>query len=473
VGAGLRSGGSGGPTAHGEGALAYVLIRSLVRLLLALFYERIEVVGAEHIPARGPLIVVANHHNSVVDAMLLIAVVPRRLHTLANAPLFRHPLIGPFLRLLGALPVHRRQEAGDNPARNAGLFTATTTILRGGGAILIFPEGRTQPEPMLLPLRTGTARMLLAAEEGPEANHVTLLPVGLVFHEPGTFRTGRALALIGASVSTGDCLALARVAPEEAVRTLTGRMAAALREQIVEVEDRRALRLLGLVEELWRDETGATPRDEAARVAWLRRATQAYRCLLERVPARVAVFQQQLETFARKLEEAGLAATELSREYSPRLVIRFALREGFSLLVGAPLALCGIVAHLVPYRLTAAVVRRLRRTEEEEATDKIVVGLVLYPLAWAAEGWGFLALGGGGALAVFLVALLPLGFVALAWRQRLDHLRLAAGAFLHHIRDPSLLRGLREDRKALAGELVALAGLVPEVWPTETGSSSS
>ena len=79
----------------------------------------------------------------------------------AKAPLFRHPLIGPFLRLMGALPVHRRH-------------------------------------PALMPLRTGAARMLLEAEATAGGNRgVALVPVGLVFHEPGTFRAGRALFLIG------------------------------------------------------------------------------------------------------------------------------------------------------------------------------------------------------------------------------------------------------------------------------------
>src|SRR5437763_2111677 len=114
------------------GAPGYGVVRALVRFLLTLFYRRIDVVGVENVPADGGLVVAANHHNSVVDAMLLVARLPRRIRTLANAPLFGHPLIGPFLRLLGALPVHRRQEAGMDPARNTALFAATTATLRGG-----------------------------------------------------------------------------------------------------------------------------------------------------------------------------------------------------------------------------------------------------------------------------------------------------------------------------------------------------
>src|SRR4051794_41771628 len=98
--------------------------------------------------------------------MLLIARLPRRVHMLANAPLFGHPLIGPFLRLVGALPVHRRQEAGADPARHADLFAATTATLCAGGAIAIFPAGRPPPAPGLVELRNGGARLLLAAARG-------------------------------------------------------------------------------------------------------------------------------------------------------------------------------------------------------------------------------------------------------------------------------------------------------------------
>src|SRR5205823_5748109 len=179
--------------------------------------------------------------------------------------------------------------------------------------------------------------------------------------------------------------ALARTGPDGAVRTLTGRLAEALRSQIVEADDRRTLRLLGLLEELWREETGERAPDETARVAWLQRATRAHRLLVEREPERIAAFRRQLESFVEDLERAGLASHQLSRAYPGGVVARFVLREAFFLLVGAPLALVGMVLHAIPYQLTGAVVRRLDRTDEEEATDKIAAGLVLYPLAWTAE----------------------------------------------------------------------------------------
>jgi len=454
-------------TASTSGRTGYVLVRGLTRFLLNLFYPRIEVVGAEHVPAAGPLIVAANHHNSVVDAMLLLAVIRRPLRILANAPLFQHPLIGPFLRLIGALPVHRRQEAGDDPSRNAALFAATTAALRAGGAILIFPEGRTQPEPVLQAIRTGTARMLLAAEnEAPGHPRVTLLPAGLVFHQPGTFRAGRALVLIGPPIATADCLDGGQAPSGRAARVLTERLTDSLRAQIVEADDRHTLRLLKLVEELWSENDGAPSPDEAARVARLQQAMRIYRSLLQSAPDRVTAFRRELEAFDTELQKAGLAAVHLSRAYSFVVVARFALSEGLSLLLGAPLALCGMAAHVLPYQLTAAAVRILPHTDEEEATDKIAAGLVLFPLAWLAEAYAVFAVGGRLAAVIFLAALLPTGFFALAWRGRLEHVKQEARAFAQFLRDRDLPRRLRQRRQALATELVALVRLAPEMWPS-------
>jgi 1-acyl-sn-glycerol-3-phosphate acyltransferase len=91
---------------------------------MSLFYRRVEVVGMEHIPASGPIILAANHQNALVDPMLLLAAVPRRLVPVAKAPLFAHPLIGPFLRLVKTIPVHRPQDEGSDPARNREMFGA-------------------------------------------------------------------------------------------------------------------------------------------------------------------------------------------------------------------------------------------------------------------------------------------------------------------------------------------------------------
>jgi glycerol-3-phosphate O-acyltransferase/dihydroxyacetone phosphate acyltransferase len=419
------------------------------------------VIGAERIPRSGPLIVAANHHNALVDGVLLLSALPRRLVSVAKAPLFSNPLIGPLLRLIGALPVHRRQEGGRDPARNDRLFAASTATLRGGDAILIFPEGVSQPEPTLMPLRTGAARMLLAAEAD-SVGPVTLLPVGLMFHEPGTFRTGWALIAVGEPVETADDVALARSEPEEAARRLTARLGEAMRRLIAEVDDRQTLRLVEHAERLWREERdGGAPPDAAARAEWRRRATRAYRYLIHHAPVRIEALRGLVERYVKDVEAAALGTKVGLRPPGARVALRYAVPQLAILLGGLPLALWGLASHAVPYWLTGAAVKPLRPEPDVEATYKLAAGVVIYPLAWIAEGW-LLWRWGGGLLALFVVLLIPGGFFALAWSERLRRLYRESRALLRLLVDRDLGRHLGERRRVILEEMDRAVARVPE-----------
>ena len=106
-------------------------------------------------PHTGPVLFVANHPNSIVDAMVVAASVGRPIRFLAKATLFDEPGLGALVRAGGAIPVYRRQ---DDPAltdRNARVFEAVHEALAEGDAVGIFPEGLSHSEPSLAALRTG------------------------------------------------------------------------------------------------------------------------------------------------------------------------------------------------------------------------------------------------------------------------------------------------------------------------------
>ena len=448
----------------GQGSGGYRLVRAVMRLLLRLFFRRIDVTGLEHVAAAGPVILAANHHNSVVDAMIVVASLRRPVTVLANAPLFGHALVGPFLRMMGAQPVHRRAEAGDDPRKNEAMFAAVIAALRAGGAVLIFPEGRTQPQPLLLPLRTGAARILLAAEHaGPPAG-VALLPVGMVYHDPGTFRAASVQVTIGAPLATTDAVAAYRDRPEEAARALTARLAEAIRARLVEAEDQYTLELLAVLERAWQEEgrgDGRPAGDPPAPLEWQREVMRVARRLEATMPDRVAEARRRVERYHAALEEVGLTGAQLGRPYTARLVLAYVAENVLWLALGLPLALWGLATHAAPYWLTGWLVRRLARTAEEEATDKIAVGLVLYPACWAVEAWLVRRLAGGAALVAFLVLLAPSGLLALAWRERLHRVGRQARAFFRFLADPQLHTRLLAERRALVEELGRLAELAP------------
>jgi 1-acyl-sn-glycerol-3-phosphate acyltransferase len=95
---------------------------------------RMRVTSAANIPAQGPLVVVANHE-SFLDGFVVAAVFRQRRLTFLSAPyLFGRPLVGPFLRLIGALPAHRQ-------GSEVASLREAIRVLEGGGTVVVFPGG--------------------------------------------------------------------------------------------------------------------------------------------------------------------------------------------------------------------------------------------------------------------------------------------------------------------------------------------
>jgi glycerol-3-phosphate O-acyltransferase/dihydroxyacetone phosphate acyltransferase len=336
-----------------------------------------------------------------------------------------------------------------------------------GEAILIFPEGVSQPEPTLMTLRTGAARLLLEAK-ATGAPPVTLLPVGLVLTEPGRFRAGHALVLIGAPVATADCVALHARDPVAAVRALTDRLAAALRRQIVEAEDRETLRLMRLLERIWHQESGTRANPRSA--AWLQSTARAYRWLRLTTPAEVEDFRREVEEYGRELDRLGVTPETVGRAYAPSIVLRYAAREIVPFVLGLPLALLGTLLHALPYQLIRLGIRLTRPEPDVEATYKVAGGVVVFPLAWAFEAWLAARFGGPWLAVVLLLALVPAGFFALAWQARLHDVTREVTALLHFLARRGLRARLLARRRALADELDRLAARVPA--PVLAGEST-
>jgi hypothetical protein len=153
-------------------------------------------------------------------------------------------------------------------------------------------------------------------------------------------------------------------------------------------------------------------------------------------------------------------------------VSRYVTTNVLWLALGLPLACWGIVWHTAPYWTTGQIVGRLGRTLEEEATHKMAVGLVIYPLFWIVEGWLVWRLAGLAALLAFILLLVPSGVLALLWRERLGRFTRQAQAFFRFLADRDLHRRLLAERRALVEELRALADRVPPDVLKESGERS-
>ena len=157
------------------------IIVALLRFALRIYFQRIEVTGLEHVPRDTPVIFVLNHPNALVDPVFLLCLAPRRVSFLAKAPLFRMPVLGYLVKALDSLPVYRRQDEGQDVSKNEETFVAARKLLASGGTIGICPEGVSHDEPGLRPIKTGAARISLAAVSTGEVSKLQIVPAGLYY----------------------------------------------------------------------------------------------------------------------------------------------------------------------------------------------------------------------------------------------------------------------------------------------------
>jgi hypothetical protein len=102
----------------------YAVVRLIARFWIWFFFERVEVRHPERVPRAGPVLLCINHPNNLIDSLLVGSVLPRKVHYLAAAVLFRNPLLARLLAALGVMAVHRRADGPDNVGRNVEMFAA-------------------------------------------------------------------------------------------------------------------------------------------------------------------------------------------------------------------------------------------------------------------------------------------------------------------------------------------------------------
>jgi 1-acyl-sn-glycerol-3-phosphate acyltransferase len=112
--------------------LLYRFIRALFRGFFRILY-RWQVVGSDHIPKEGGILVCANHISNL-DPPLVGSGMERPITFMAKDSLFKIPVFGLIIRSLGAFPVKRG--SGDR-----GAIRASLEILAEGRALCLFPEG--------------------------------------------------------------------------------------------------------------------------------------------------------------------------------------------------------------------------------------------------------------------------------------------------------------------------------------------
>ena len=352
----------------------------LSRLICAIFY-RLRVSGER---PDGPVLLIANHPNALLDPLLVVVAAGRPVRFLAKAPLFDQAGIGWLVRAVGSIPVYRPSDFPGEERNNEDMFEAAFRALDGGAAIGLFPEGTSHSDPGLKPLKTGAARIALGCARATGCRPL-IVPVGLVLRSKQTFRS-EALAVLGTPVRWDDLSGGTETAQASAaasqdqqdVRELTRRIDGALRRVTVNLEAWEDRPMVETAEAIYRVEllAGGTGGDELepeqARLERLAVATKILRERRQNVPLEDPDLAGDLDHYARELQTLGLTPSDVAVSQTLARSLRWLARRLY--LVGLPSILAAVVGYVlfwVPYRLTGMLSERL-----SPSIDQLQYGLV-------------------------------------------------------------------------------------------------
>ena len=427
---------------------------SLVSAAAGRIYYRLTVAGGR-IPHGGPVLLVANHPNSLLDPVLVAAAARRPVRFLAKAPLFTDRKVGWLVRASGAIPVYRRVDDPQAMDANVDTFRAVHQALAGGAAIGIFPEGLSHSEPGLARLKTGAARIALGTlAQHPEP--FPIVPVGLVFRSKDIFRSD-ALVVVGQPVAWDD-LAIHTPDDRDAVQELTRRIDGAMRQVTINLERWEDQPLVDCAEAVWQAEWGGGggrggggDTDPARKVERLEVTTSILSHIRSAPDPRASALVDDVARHCRQLERLGVTPGDLGVDVRLRASLRWGLRRFY--LVGVPafvVALAGLAVTWLPNQVTGRVAMALRPNVDQRSTFKLLIGAAVY-LMWI----GFLALLVGAVKGVLagaatVVAVPAIGLVGRRTRERWSGaLKDARRFFLLRARR-EMVEGLRKQQREIA-----------------------
>jgi 1-acyl-sn-glycerol-3-phosphate acyltransferase len=423
------------------------------------------------------VLLLPNHVNSLVDPLVVVTALHRRVTMTAKHALRSNPLLRALFWALDVVVVHRRQDVGQDadPRQNLEALERLGAILDRGGAVCLFPEGISHSDPGLRGFHSGAARVAVAfTRRHGTSLPLTVVPVGLHYTDKDRFRSSVWLR-VGEPIDAPGWLA---GHPGADARALTQEVYARVRAITLNYETRRESVVLGLAAEIVAT-GGAMPaplgRDEPEVAAWFRllaRLQDGYRQLSEDDPEVVEALGRRIGRYRSALRKAGILPAEVFLPMHAGRAALFVLRELELLIVGAPLAAWGILHHVVPYFATRSAARTLSTDEDHWATNTVYPGLVIFG-AWylvlLALAWWLLP----HAWAALYSVLLPYaGYYALLYRERAGSAFRRTRTFLRFLVRPALQRELAAEGRAILDEIGALATRLDERRGADPSTSS-
>jgi len=423
-----------------------------MRLTLKSYFKVLKVTGKENIPKHGPIIFVSNHPSTLMDPVVIGAIVPPQLYFLAAAEFMGKGIVTWLMqKLFNMIPIYRPNTLPDKSAKNVDVFDKCFRHLSHKGSILIFPEGSSITEKKLRPLKTGVARIAFGTEKQYDVQ-VQIVPVGLNYSDPHSFQS-ELYVRIGSPILTSDIDDLQLDDEFEKAKALTQIIEKRLKDNLIHLEDEKLEALFEKVRRISAHELRAFNAQKLRledKFKLDQEIQEGMAYYARRHPEVLEMITRNLDNYIRRSEFYGVGDAAISKG-----VGKISWYDYMRIVLGIPVFVLGYVSNSLPYYTTIWIFRRFKIGPSFHGSIGMSIGMFLY-LIWYI-GWGVYV---SDLTGYWWFGFLLIAVVYLAGRFTLKYLRLIfqmrQKGKLNRLlkKDRNVLESLFEERNEIIKEIV-------------------
>ncbi|MGK0271682.1 MAG: glycerol-3-phosphate O-acyltransferase/dihydroxyacetone phosphate acyltransferase [Cocleimonas sp.] len=382
--------------------------KKLCALTMKVFYRSYEVIDEDSLPENTGIILCVNHVNALIDAAVLQASTDKNIRALARDGLFKNPFLKPILRMIGTVPIYRRETEQTDTSKNQDTFARCYELLAENQTLVIFPEGQSHSKPYIQEIKTGAARMALGAIQENGIAPV-VIPVGMTFSRQKRART-EVLVHYGKPI---DLNLSEGINEYDSVHLITERVQKGIEAVTLNTKSWQDLDLVKRLEQFFSLRTSKTQGEKIKNDATIDNSSavekinptipnQSRKTLSERFqalqqlielqdllkqhePEKIRSLMSKLRVFERLCQACGISNYHLAIKYQPLLLTLYTIRTLGIVLISFPIALWGILNSIIPYTLTQFLTKKISKKVDQHDTTWVMLGMLFFGILWGGQ----------------------------------------------------------------------------------------
>ena len=432
--------------------MLYRFLKIVVGIGIRFYYKEVKILNESSLSHSGPLIIIANHPNTLMDAMMIGYASKKPIYYMAKGTLFNSKFKLWLLRSLNMIPINRQGEGTTKGVSNQDSFEACYSVLEQGKTLVVFPEGTSFLERKLRELKSGTARIALEVEKRNDGKlNLMVLPLGLNYLKAEKFRSS-VLINVGQKLPVIEFLESYKKDPGKSAKKLTEKFRINLETVLVNSHTKDQELLVDELSELLSSKyLKSYEKGVEADISFLKEIRNKVEEIQLTKPSKILEIQLLVQNIQWRLRKLDVRADFLDRRFKSVMFFRQMLFSIVFLIVGLPFFIFGLLHNGIQFKLTDLIVPKITKDVEYFAPIAVLLGLIFYPLFYAF----FLIIGShlidfSLIIKIFYIALMPIsGLFAYWFNKYLKHISYKWKYILLMINDQKALLELQDKRNQL------------------------